>query len=708
MRIQTAILIVLISALVLMTAAVGQIAYSELYASILRGFDGKLQAISSTCGAFIKGEDHDEIYRPKTISGLAFDVDQKTLYGLDGDRLVKVDPDTGEALTMASLGFTPEGDLAFDARRGRLLAVDGDTQMLVSIDPETASVSPQLTLADPIQGLAFMPGEDRLMASGESLWSMDLETMETTWVGALDARISGLAWDPAVSTLYGVDAQRLVLVQIDPKTAVITDIAPLESSIPPDSETLAQPTLDKGLAYGLALSETRGTLFTGHHELQMIQAADGKIERTGVFGFRNEQAPLFLHYVEPMRHIRENLDLTFLYTLILGGDDGRQIIYVIDSNTDENHTNIGYEETDPADEGMVDVVLKDKVHLSKIEFWEEWGLFKCGFSPLYDKSDEVTGMAGADVNVSVITKKTHVALFKVFVVGFIAVALGSLLALTMVRRLTKPLDQLKNSALQVAAGRYGQNIEVNGPRELTQLTRIFNAMSQSLHHSIEELTQSTRQLERERKAQAIDRTLARQADARRYHDGRLMALRRLSFTREEVDASGWSVDEQRVAMWIADSHDGQGNASRRRAMIAELFSRLLRQGEASSTAMVQRLAESRTKDVQAVLLCEPGKGRVWIQSKLPLNVVLLEEGGTLRTREVRGTQEIHLEPGQALIIDGRLLKNDPQGLLDQVEAPETWPSRADGIMELWLSATQTWSPNAGPRSSLLSIMVGVA
>jgi HAMP domain-containing protein len=57
--------------------------------------------------------------------------------------------------------------------------------------------------------------------------------------------------------------------------------------------------------------------------------------------------------------------------------------------------------------------------------------------------------------------------------------------------ISQPIGKLKNSALAIAAGQYGESIQVQGPKELSELANTLNTMSECLLEHINRLKDTT-------------------------------------------------------------------------------------------------------------------------------------------------------------------------------------------------------------------------
>lgn len=58
-------------------------------------------------------------------------------------------------------------------------------------------------------------------------------------------------------------------------------------------------------------------------------------------------------------------------------------------------------------------------------------------------------------------------------------------------RISRPVQRLNNSALAIAAGQYGESIQVQGPKEIAELANTLNTMSECLHENINRLKENS-------------------------------------------------------------------------------------------------------------------------------------------------------------------------------------------------------------------------
>ncbi len=83
-----------------------------------------------------------------------------------------------------------------------------------------------------------------------------------------------------------------------------------------------------------------------------------------------------------------------------------------------------------------------------------WGLLKGGYAPVWNGQGEVVAVLGTDINVTILQRKTRVALLKTVLLGVLALLLAALVAYGITCRLVRPIRQLHDADLNVAAGNY--------------------------------------------------------------------------------------------------------------------------------------------------------------------------------------------------------------------------------------------------------------
>lgn len=80
--------------------------------------------------------------------------------------------------------------------------------------------------------------------------------------------------------------------------------------------------------------------------------------------------------------------------------------------------------------------------------------------------------------------------------SIVAIAFMTLLALIIIvfvlaHKIASPVKKLKNAALNIAAGEYGESIHIQGPPEVVELANTLNTMSECLEEQIQRLRESS-------------------------------------------------------------------------------------------------------------------------------------------------------------------------------------------------------------------------
>jgi len=214
----------------------------------------------------------------------------------------------------------------------------------------------------------------------------------------------------------------------------------------------------------IATSALTGALIDARDHDKLIALARTEADPAPI-----ERSPEYLRSVLPMRRIVRDLDITYLYTQVLGGS--QDVIYVLDAAVGENHSPIGSEDDLP-DETLAGIrrsTAQGTIHLSPIEFQEQWGLLKTAAAPVRDQQGRIVATAGADVNVSLIRTATQNALFASVVIGLVSLLACALVTLVIVRRIAQPLDRLRAEALRIAGGDHRPLEEFPAPRDIASL-----------------------------------------------------------------------------------------------------------------------------------------------------------------------------------------------------------------------------------------------
>lgn len=194
----------------------------------------------------------------------------------------------------------------------------------------------------------------------------------------------------------------------------------------------------------------------------------------------NPEDPYFLEHHQAFKTLRNSLNLTYLYTQVhLGGD---RIYYVLDGTEDDEWTPPGTGDVLPIDsiQGVRDAQAFGHPWVSDLVDWDQWGLVKAAYTPIYDNDGRVVAILGADVDITIVRTKTRQALFSVLSIGTLTIAIAILVTFRVSEKLTRPIDEIRNAALSIAAGDTPKELFQGGVRELNLLTETLGQLNERL------------------------------------------------------------------------------------------------------------------------------------------------------------------------------------------------------------------------------------
>jgi hypothetical protein len=149
---------------------------------------------------------------------------------------------------------------AMGVRGDTFFASDGATGNIVKIDDQTGLSTPFSALPSNGLGIAYNPNSNSIYArTFTTLYKVDPTTGSVTTVGPSGSFITGLAFDPAYSTLYSVDQSTGGFYSVNPNTGAATFVGNTGISIPLDLST--DPF--SGVLYGGAINGSIYTINTG-------------------------------------------------------------------------------------------------------------------------------------------------------------------------------------------------------------------------------------------------------------------------------------------------------------------------------------------------------------------------------------------------------------------------------------------------------------
>jgi HAMP domain-containing protein len=595
---QTLVMAVLAGALAMVTAVWATTVYDSVHRLILHGFDRQLLALAGAAATLTDAEGHADYQRPYRIERIS--AGPVGLVGQDIERgvLVSIDPADGGALPLAGPALPALRSLAVDVPGSRLAALSADGSRLW-----TGALAPDAlleeVLVEPVaEEVVHIDGVVHLRR-GRVL----------TALGAEGAAIT-LAGD--VAHLSPGDADTPLLALTPPADAVV--------AFGLDGRELWRQPLEAGEHAVSALAHHEGITYLAAESLLRLEPGSATPVDDFEPGWYSERDPYFARHAPAYRQVREAAGLTFLYTQQhLGGD---QIRYILDGSVGDDHSPPGYLDTVPED-SLADVEAaqaRGQAFVSAIREWDVWGLIKVSAEPIIAADGRVVAMAGADVDIGVIREKTRRALIAVLLVGVGLLLMAGWVSLRVSQSMTRPVREIKDSALRIAAGDLGTRIGSRDRDELGELAESLDALANRLEAQARQAESYREALERSRLDSALDHALADLAA----DDGE--AGRRLASAEDRVAMSrhATTVAGTRCLVWrLAAGQDEVGESQARARVIA----RRLLATTADASEAATHLA-SVLPGIDAVLAIDLAGRRMVSLGSAPCRVECVDAAGT--------------------------------------------------------------------------------
>ncbi len=619
LKFQTLILLTLTVVLSVATAVWGAIVYYATYDIILHGFDQKLTALSVGAGEFTDGDGHASYQRPRQIRALTSGPDGQ-LWGFDSTHggLVTIDPADGGALELAAPQASPLRSIAYDAPQQRVALLSGDGLSLYASLDQTTLLPVALPLAQPIDELLYVDGV-LIARRGRELSAVETGLPLLT----LDEDVSLLNWAPLPARYVGVASGDSAVVLFDATGKVVRRI-PLQ----PSTYEI------QGLAFA------GDTLYAAADSLLRIDLDSGEIAEDFAPGFFSERDPWYARYRPHYIKTGALAGLTFLYTEVYLGDN--QIRYFLDGSEGDDHSPPGTLDEVPV-ESIADVRLAQltgQAFVSDIREWEEWGLIKVSAAPIYDSAGRVVALAGADVDIGVIRNKTRFALFAVLFVGATLLVLAGSVSYRVSQGMTRPLRDIKDSALRIAAGYHGTRVAHESGDEIGQLAQSLNALSTRLAARARQSQTYQQALNSGREQVALQHAVTELLE---YGVGHPTPGMTPAKNRDDV---GWYGDGNVGLLWHLAPADGEAVAAQlQHVRLQRLAAALLaRQNVGSALASLYMTMPT----VTAMACWNPATGGVAIRCREPLTLARIDVDGSRHALVVQDSAEIVLAAGQQL------------------------------------------------------------
>lgn len=144
----------------------------------------------------------------------------------------------------------------------------------------------------------------------------------------------------------------------------------------------------------------------------------------------------------------------------------------------------------PIHSSEIETIPKN-IHITPIYTSKEGSKLMTGYAPIFEANGYVTGLMAADINVNLIDKKFHESLFLIILCAGFTILIMVITLFLIANKISRPVQKLNNSALAIAAGQYGESVQVSGPKEIAELANTLNTMSECLHENINRLKENS-------------------------------------------------------------------------------------------------------------------------------------------------------------------------------------------------------------------------
>jgi Chemotaxis protein histidine kinase and related kinases len=220
-------------------------------------------------------------------------------------------------------------------------------------------------------------------------------------------------------------------------------------------------------------------------------------ELSSIKSYEDEGNEAYLRLQKKLQEIKKDSmgKIRYIYTLKKTRD---KYIYVLDDSPIEdtkNHSSVGdvfdIHAYPVAAEGFIKPAVEKEPSSDK----EFGGMTQSGYAPVKDKSGNVIGVLGVDIDVSVLLKDQAEMKQARIIALFCAFLLAILLGIIFSRYLTKPILVLTKGTKSVAEGDLGISVELKRKDELGQLACSFNSMIKDLDAADKSLKKYNLELE---------------------------------------------------------------------------------------------------------------------------------------------------------------------------------------------------------------------
>ncbi|MEW6235850.1 MAG: HAMP domain-containing protein [Candidatus Omnitrophota bacterium] len=574
----------------------------------------------------------------RVYHAIAYHRGEDALYAAGADWL-RIDLDPLRCADAQPLAYGRIAGMDYDESQGRFLAIEGDGGNLLAIDPATGNAD--------VLGVLVMKTMPKEWAEEKA--ETEISSKSNTHEDELKENLKRIEEFDRLRRIGDAD-EIAVLRGLVEKIALYTanEVRKAET----DAEDVKQSGEKTAVFHGLAWNPITKKWYASADRFAQIDPAAAVCWDAGWWpGYRSETSDNYLDYVLPMRRIWKKLNITYLCTFRRPeGGGANDEVYVLDVDYGGSHVPIGFVESFEEGEGdkVYGKIAVGGVYTSGVVNWGEWGLLKSGYAPIYDRTGNVRGVAGTDIDVSIIATKTRIALLKTISIGLFAFLAAGVVGYAITLALMKPIRQLIDKTLIVAAGRYGDEAPLQGPVELRELCGAFNRLSLDLKNFFLERNRTDEQLKVKSNRLKLIHVLKNECVYAASWDGRLCAGGAWNVDKKSTDISGCISHVGLFLMWAGSFAGETLDATIAQRMLIMIANTLLQRYGDDWEQIERRLSRLYPEQVAWFLLIDGESGRSHASFRQPASVFLYGSDG-LSEWNPDGHWPLAVRKGEALI-----------------------------------------------------------
>lgn len=199
---------------------------------------------------------------------------------------------------------------------------------------------------------------------------------------------------------------------------------------------------------------------------------------------------LYKKYVTILKNIQKKLPIESIYVIHIPENAQEKAFksYIIDSE-DFVHLQT---RTEPATPEELEVIKTKEPLVTNVYFAKETeAYFITGYAPITDEKGTFIALVAADINMRVIDEQVKKMQGIIVVLAILSVIIIMIGVAFIANNFSRLVEQLKSSALMIAAGHYGKKIEATGPLEIQELANTLNTMSECMQENVLRIEESS-------------------------------------------------------------------------------------------------------------------------------------------------------------------------------------------------------------------------